>query len=34
MLYVEWVLESEKIYKWTPEQDFDELKFTIVLDNV
>lgn len=34
MLFVGGVSESEQVCKWTPEQNFDEFKFTAVLANI
>lgn len=34
MFFVGGVSESEQVCKWTPEQNFDELKFTVVLANI
>lgn len=34
MFFVGGVSESEQVCKWSPEQNFDELKFTVVLANI
>lgn len=34
MFFVGGVSESEQVCKWTTEQNFDELKFTVVLANI
>lgn len=34
MLFVGGVSESEQACKWTPEQNFDELKSTVALANI